>query len=164
MVKFINNVKLLERDSLLESFLKNEEADCVLYSKEGVKFNIHKEIFFQTKYMRNILLSVQSTCCRKMEIFCPCSEDELECIVNFFYSGKISCNIDQDLLSEILYDLKEIFGFCDRLSFIEDRDGVLNKSSTGAIIALTIEVKLELLFDSPVITLLLVSIVIDFLP
>ena len=85
MVKLRNNIKIFENESSLESFLTKYEANCALYSKEGIKFDIHKEIMYQTKFMRNILQSASNSCCGNMEIFCPCSEEELETIVNFFY-------------------------------------------------------------------------------
>jgi hypothetical protein len=77
--------RFFEEDTNMESFLKNDETDCILYSKNGVKFNIHKEILYQTKFMQNILLSAHNACCGTIEIICPCSETELDCIVNFLY-------------------------------------------------------------------------------
>ena len=85
MVKLRNNIKIFENESSLGSFLTKYEANCALYSKEGTKFDIHKEIMYQTKFMRNILQSVSNSCGENMEILCPCSEEELETIVNFFY-------------------------------------------------------------------------------
>ena len=85
MVKLRNNIKIFENESSLGSFLTKYEANCALYSKEGTKFDIHKEIMYQTKFMRNILQSANNSCGENMEILCPCSEEELETIVNFFY-------------------------------------------------------------------------------
>ena len=105
----------------MESFFKRKETDCILYSQDGVKFNIHREILYQTKFLRNILLNVQNVCCGKTEILCPSSEDELESIVNFLYNGKIYLG-QQMNLSKILYNLKNIFGFNDELQFTEYKD------------------------------------------
>ena len=72
-------------DTNIELFFKSEESDCVLYSTEGVKFNIHKEILYQTKFLQNILKGAHNTCCRPIEMICPCSETDLNIIVNFLY-------------------------------------------------------------------------------
>ena len=77
--------RFFEDGNGIELFLKNKESDCILYSTEGVKFNIHKEILYQTKFLQNILQSAQNTCCRPIEIICPCSETDLNFIVNFLY-------------------------------------------------------------------------------
>ena len=45
-----------------------------------------------------------------MEVFCPCSTIDLDCIVNFLYSGTVSCSTECDLL-RIQDNLCEIFGF-----------------------------------------------------
>ena len=90
MVILKNDEDMVEYDTFMESFLKNEETDCTLYSKEGVKFNVHKEIFFQSKLMQNLLLDGHSGCYNKVEIFCPCTENEIESILTFLYDGNIS--------------------------------------------------------------------------
>ena len=36
------------------------ECHIILYSKEGTQFNIHKEVLYQAKLMRSVLLSVDS--------------------------------------------------------------------------------------------------------
>ena len=77
--------RIFEDDTYIESYLRKKETDCILYSINGVEFNIHKEILFQTKFMQNILLSAHSTCCGTIEIITPCSEAELDCVVNFLY-------------------------------------------------------------------------------
>ena len=69
----------------IESYLKSKETDCILYSNNGVEFNIHKEVLYQTKFMQNILLSAYHNCCGTIEIICPCSEAELDYMVNFLY-------------------------------------------------------------------------------
>ncbi len=52
-------------------------------------------------------------------IFCPCSENELESILNFLYNGTISYNEETDV-AQILDNLTKIFGFSERLFSIED--------------------------------------------
>ena len=106
-LKLINDTKFFEHDSFTESFLKHREADCILYSEEGTRFNIHKEILYQTKFMRNIFVSATDTSQIDLEIFCPCSENELDAIVNFLYSGKISNNLKTNV-TKVLKNLTKI--------------------------------------------------------
>ena len=119
MVVLKNTDQTFQDDNFMESFLINEDADCVLYSSDGKKFNIHKEIFYQTRLMRNVLLTHHGTCFKNLEIFCPCSESELESIVNFLYSGKISFDELNDV-AKILNNLTKIFGFHEKLFTVED--------------------------------------------
>ena len=119
MVKLKNYEQSSIHDTFMESFLKNKETDCIFYSQEGLKFNIHKEVLYQTKFMRNILLSVHNECCGNIEILCPSSEDELESIVNFLYSGKAS-SLKVNGIAVILENLTKIFGFPEKLFPVED--------------------------------------------
>ena len=77
--------RIFEDDISIESYLRKKDTDCILYSNNGVEFNIHKEILYQTKFMQNILLSAPNTCCGTTEIISPCSEAELDSMVNFLY-------------------------------------------------------------------------------
>ena len=52
-------------------FFNNKEADCILYSEDGHKFRIHKEILSQTEKMRDILFSLKENCCETMENSAP---------------------------------------------------------------------------------------------
>ena len=119
MITLKNDEQLFEHDTFMESYLKKEEPDCILYSKEGIKFNIHKEILYQTKLMKNILLSGHSVCCQNIEIFCPCSENELESVLNFLYNGTNSYN-EKTEVTQILDHLIKIFGFPKKLFSVED--------------------------------------------
>ena len=69
----------------MKSFFENKEPDCILYSLEGTKFDVHKEILYHSKWMRNIFIDTKDICYREKEILCPCSTDELETIINFLY-------------------------------------------------------------------------------
>ena len=78
MVLMKSDIQVFGNEDLQESFFRLKEADCVLYSQEGTKFKIHKEILCQTRFLQNILFSsANSACCRNLEIFCPCSIDDL---------------------------------------------------------------------------------------
>ena len=109
MVILKNDQLLLDRTNFLESILKNKRHDCILYSSEGMKFSIHKEIFFESKLMQNILKNANH-CCKVLEIITPCSKNELEYIVNLLYSGRISC-LKQFEMLQVQENLTKIFGF-----------------------------------------------------
>ena len=110
MVILKNQSQIFQSHDFVESFLKSKEPDCTLYSEEGMKYNIHKEIFYQTQFMRNIFESSNTICCKEKEIFCPCSGNELESMVNFLYNGRASSLKVTDI-AKILDNLTRIFGF-----------------------------------------------------
>ena len=93
MVFLKNDMQTFDHHDFIESFLQNKEPDCILYSREGTKFDVHKEILFQAELMRNILLSEKNSgCCQNIEIFCPCSVNELESMLKLLYGGSIPYN------------------------------------------------------------------------
>ena len=104
MVNLKNQEELFGHENFMESFLKNKDTDCILYSKEGVRFNIHKEILFQTKLMQNIMISGHCVCYQNIEIICPCSDYELETILNLLYNGPTYFNEKSDV-AEIMWNL-----------------------------------------------------------
>ena len=97
----------------LDFYLKNKLPDCILHSQDGGEFKIHKELFSQTDFLREILAS--TNCCRKTEVLCPCSKEELAHLVNFLYDGEIQCQ-NQDDSIKIQENLSKIFGFPENLS------------------------------------------------
>jgi hypothetical protein len=94
----------------MDIYLKNKSRDCILYSEVGSKFKVHKELFGQTQFLRKILSSASERCCQTMEVFCPCSKNELKHLVNFLYDGEIHCEEEFDSL-KILENLNKVFGF-----------------------------------------------------
>ena len=98
----------------LDLYLKNKSSDCILYSQDGGIFKIHKEIFGQTSFLREIL-STNENCCETLEVFCPCTEQELWYLVNFLYHGEILCEKKNDLM-KAQENLSKIFGFSGNLS------------------------------------------------
>ena len=64
-------------ESYLDFYLKNKSTDCILYSEDGSKFKVHKELFGQTDFLRNILSSAKEHCCGTIEVLCTCSIGEL---------------------------------------------------------------------------------------
>ena len=97
-------------EDYLDSYLKKKPADCILNSEDGFQFKIHKELFGQTEFMRQILTSAKGQCCSLIEIFCPCKKEDLRHLVHFLYDGEIYC--DNETESTTIFDnLSKIFGF-----------------------------------------------------
>ena len=119
MVILKNDKETFDHGDFVETLYKNKKTDCILYSKEGMKFEIHKEILYQTKLMKNILLDTNSLCCREMEIFCPCTEDDLENMINFFYKGTISYSKQINVV-KFIDNVNKIFGFPEKSISIKD--------------------------------------------
>ena len=94
----------------LDNYLKDKSTDCVLYAKDGSKFKIHRELFCQTDFQRKILSCAKEQCCEILEVFCPCSKDELNHLVLFLYAGVINCENEFDSLN-ILENLDKVFGY-----------------------------------------------------
>ena len=97
-------------ENYLDFYLKHKSTDCILYSEDGSKFKVHKELFGQTDFLREILSSTKEHCCGTIEVFCPCSKEELSHLVNFLYDGEIHCEGESDSLN-IIKNLQKIFGF-----------------------------------------------------
>ena len=92
----------------LGSFLKNKAPDCILYSEDGAEFKTHKELFGQTKFMRELLKT--ANCCGLVEIILPCSKEELGHIMNFVHEGKILCKRKIDS-AKVIQNLIKMLGF-----------------------------------------------------
>ena len=96
----------------MDSYFKETNPDCSLFSQDNCEIPIHKELLYQTKFMRSMIKSLNmDSCLSKIEIMCPSlTKDELEIIVKFLYSGEISC-VDHDLGNEVSNSLTQLFGF-----------------------------------------------------
>ena len=114
MAYFVNINHTLTFESNSKKYLRLHPPDCCLYSEDGSKFVIHKELLGQTGFLRKILDSTKNCCCVAIQILCPCSEKELGLLVKFLYTGKIICD-EVDDLSKTIDNLKEIFGFPNEL-------------------------------------------------
>ena len=71
----INHVKLINKDNLdmvnyIESDIKLQPPDCSLFSEDGFEVPIHKEVLYQTNFLREIVKTMDCCCC-KMELFFP---------------------------------------------------------------------------------------------
>ena len=65
-------------ETYLDFYLKNKSTDCILYSNDGSKFKVHKELLGQTDFLREILSSPKEHCCGTIEVLIPCSKVELK--------------------------------------------------------------------------------------
>ena len=114
MAYFVNINHTLTFGSNSKKYLRLHPPDCCLYSEDGSKFEIHKELLGQTAFLRKIVDSTKNCCCIAIQILCPCSKKELGLLVKFLYTGKIICD-EVDDLSKTIDNLKEIFGFPNEL-------------------------------------------------
>ena len=132
MVVLKNQILLFGGDDFQESLFKVNSTDCILYSEDGTQFAVHKEILCQTPFLQRILFSAENTCCGKIEIFCPCTTNDLEYIVKFLYSGKISIENKIDT-EKILDDLHRIFGFPEKLCFSNGKNQIIDSRADASM-------------------------------
>ena len=93
----------------MDTYFKNTPPDCTLFSKDNDEIWVHKELLYQTKYLRDMLKSVDTD--SKIEVICPSlTTEELKIIVDFLYSGKVFCE-NQICVSQVSKDLMDLFGF-----------------------------------------------------
>ena len=69
---------------------------------------MHKELFGQTRFMRELLRD--ANCCDTIDIICPCSKQELGQLIDFLTNGKFHCENEVDS-SKVFENLSKIFGF-----------------------------------------------------
>ena len=110
MTNFINQDHTLAFEDYMDSYVAKKVADCILYSEDGSQFKIHKELFGQTEFMRQILKSAKGQCCSVIEIFCPCEKEDLRHLVHFLYDGEIHVEYEADS-KKIFEQLTKVFGF-----------------------------------------------------
>ena len=108
MLHLVNNHRNGDIHDNLEIFLKNKAPDCIIYSEDGAEFKTHKELFGQTKFMRELLKS--NNYCGQIEIILPCSKEELGHLMNFICEGKIQTNKKSDS-KKFIENLNKILGF-----------------------------------------------------
>ena len=114
MLQFSFKDQIASFEDYMDTYLKNKSRDCILYSEDGSKFKVHKELFGQTQFLREIISCANERCCGTIDVFCPCSKDELNHLVNFLYDGEIHCEEEFDSL-KVLENLNIIFGFSKNL-------------------------------------------------
>jgi len=124
-------------EDYMDSYVAKKSADCILYSEDGSQFKIHKELFGQTEFMRQILKSAKEQCCSMIEIFCPCQRDDLQNLVHFLYKGEI--NSDYHI---IFKNLNQIFGFAEDMHLRCEKK-VSDENTDGSSLCEDIEVLSE---------------------
>ena len=93
----------------MESYFKTTPPDCSLYSQNNYEHPIHKELLYQTKLMRDMVMSVSPD--SKIEVIChSLSKEELEVIVDFLYNGRIVCT-SKTAVYQAAKNLRNLFGF-----------------------------------------------------
>ena len=114
MTELLYNCIVITKEPLvlcnnMDSYFKNTPPDCSLYSKGNHEISIHKELLYQTKYMREMITNLGFE--SKIEVICPSiSKEELKNIVDFLYCGKFSFK-NQSAASETTENLNQLFGF-----------------------------------------------------
>ena len=98
--------------SHMDAYFKQKPPDCSFFSQDNFEFPVHKEVLYQTKYLREMTKSVDNnSCCCKIEMLFPSlKKDELGIIVEFLYSGKISCP-QKPMVTQTCTNLSQLFGF-----------------------------------------------------
>ena len=96
----------------MESYFKERPPDCSLFSQDNFGIPVHKEVLYQTPFLRRMIQSFNmDSCCSKIEMLCPSlSREDLRAVVQFLYGGKVSC-FDQEVKSKLSDILTELFGF-----------------------------------------------------
>ena len=94
----------------MKSCMKLKPPDCSFFTEGGDEIPIHRELFSQTEIMRNIAKS-HNCCCSKIEVIFPeVSIEELDLIVEFLYSGQISCT-SPIISAKVFSNLEKFLGF-----------------------------------------------------
>ena len=110
MSRLVNKEHISNIDNYFKTYFEHNTPNCKIHSNDGFMFEIHKEVLSQTNFLREILTSAKEQCCLKIEIFCPCSKDDLYHLINFLYNGEINCAEESESL-KIQENLYKIFGF-----------------------------------------------------
>ena len=92
----------------MDSYFRQKPPDCSLFSKDGCEFPVHKELFYQTKFMRRMIKSFsfdqcQLESCCKIQIMCPSlMKEELNLIVQVRFSQIMIENTHQTQIKKVL--------------------------------------------------------------
>ena len=69
MNHFMNIEHIRAFEDYMDLYITKKQGDCILYSEDGFQFKgIHKELFGQTEFLRQILTSAKEQCCSMIEI------------------------------------------------------------------------------------------------
>ena len=104
----------LMMENFLDEWVTKKRPDCVLHSNDGHNFKVHKEVFGQTQFQRDILMAAKSIQCQcgRIQISLPCSKRMVEHLVEFLYMGVIRLDVyNEAKLCEIFDNLHKILGY-----------------------------------------------------
>ena len=114
-IKIINSRPMAIAENI-NSYFESKKPDCSLFSEDGFEFTVHKELLFQTKFMREVIKSSDCCCC-KIEIFFPSlAREELEIMTSFLCNGEITYS-DQSVVTKVYSNLTKLFGFPKSMTF-----------------------------------------------
>ena len=114
-IKIINSRPMAIAENI-DSYFDSKKPDCSLFSEDGFEFTVHKELLFQTKFMREVIKSSDCCCC-KIEIFFPSlAREELEIMTSFLRNGEITYS-DQSVVTKVYSNLTKLFGFPKSMTF-----------------------------------------------
>ena len=113
MATLLYNTEPLILVTSMESYFKERPPDCSLFSGDNFEISVHKEVLYQTPFLRRMIKSFNmDSCCSKIEILCPSmKKEELVAIVQFLYNGKIIRTDHTKVASQFSSFLTELFGF-----------------------------------------------------
>ena len=112
----------------MRSYFKCNPPDCRIISQDNSELMIHKELLYQTKFLCEMVRSVDIEN-SNIDILCPdLTKHEIQILIRFLYTGEISCQ-DQIVASEVSNNLTKLFGFptiyqCSTTS-IQDTESVM---------------------------------------
>ena len=94
----------------MRSYFKSNPPDCKIISQDNFELMIHKELLYQTKFLCEMVRSVDIEN-SNIDILCPdLTKQEIQILISFLYTGEISCQ-DQIVASEVSRNLTKLFGF-----------------------------------------------------
>ena len=94
----------------MRSYFKYNPPDCRIISQDNSELMIHKELLYQTKFLCEMVRSVEIEN-SNIDILCPdLTKQEIQILIRFQYTGEISCQ-DEIVASEVSSNLTKLFGF-----------------------------------------------------
>ena len=95
--------------SHMDSYFNFALPDCHLYSRDNFQIPVHKELLYQTQFMREMIESVGVD--SEIDLICPSmAKEDLEMVVHFLYNGKL-LHASEEVVSNASKNLAELFGF-----------------------------------------------------
>ena len=93
----------------MDDYFKQIPPDCSLFSRDGHEILVHKEVLFQTRFMRQMIRTLDMENSDIKIVVPSLYRTELELVVKFLYNGEIYCPDPT-----VFDDLTQLFGFPSR--------------------------------------------------